>query len=51
MPLSFIPNGCESDICLSLGVADMDNALDYVCKAECIPIDTTRVLIDADNEG
>jgi len=29
----------------------LDHALDYIVKGECLPIDTTRVLLDHDNEN
>ena len=49
LPMALLPNGAESDICKSLGIETLDVALDYIVKQECIPIDTVRVLIDADN--
>lgn len=51
LPVAFIPNTTESDICFSLGIMDQDLALDFIVKAECIPIDTVRVLIDTDSPG
>ena len=50
LPFGFIPNGCESDILYSVGVMSLEIAIDNIIKAECIPIDTTRVLIDHDSE-
>ena len=50
LPLAFIPNGIESDICYSMGINSLDEALDHIIKAEAIPIDTTRVLLDHDLE-
>ena len=49
LPVALLPNGCESDICTSLGIMSLDEALDTIVKAECIPIDTVRVLIDKDS--
>ena len=48
LPLALLPNGADSDICKSLGIETLDVALDYIVKSDCIPIDTVRVLIDAD---
>ena len=49
LPVALLPNGGESDICFSLGIMSLDEALDTIVKAECIPIDTVRVLIDKDS--
>ena len=51
LPFAFIPNTPESDICWCLGIMSLDHALDFIVKGEAIPIDTTRVLLDADNES
>jgi len=51
LPLGFLPNECQSDILAALGIMSLELALDNIVKAECIGIDTTRVLLDHDNEA
>ena len=48
VPIGLIPNGNESDICKSLGIMDIDIALGNIVRAQAVPMDTTRVLIDCD---
>ena len=50
IPMCFLPNGSGNDLCNSLGIWSLDHALDYICKDECIPIDTVRVLLDHETE-
>ena len=51
VPVAFVPTCADSDISWSLGIMGTDQALDLIVKKECIPIDTTRVLIDQENEA
>ena len=50
LPFGFIPNACTSDFLYSVGIMSAEIALDNIIKAECIAIDTTRVLIDHEND-
>lgn len=50
IPIGLIPNGYSNDICHSLGIKNLDQALDYFLKRETIAIDTVRVLIDVEGE-
>ena len=46
IPVAFIPNGCGNNLCRGLGIMNLDLALEYLVKGECIKIDTVRVLVD-----
>ena len=50
IPVAFIGNGSGNDLLRSLGVFDLDKALDYIIKGQCIRIDTVRVLMDHESE-
>lgn len=51
IPVAFLPNGSGNDLCRSLGYTTLDQGLSYIIKAQCIKIDTVRVLIDHENEA
>lgn len=46
IPVAFLPNGSGDDFCSALGIMNMDDALNYICKGETIKVDTVRVLLD-----
>jgi diacylglycerol kinase family enzyme len=48
LPIAVIPNGSGNDTCRSLGVDDVDAALELIVNAEVLPMDTIRVLIDTE---
>lgn len=48
LPIGMIPNGSGNDTCSSLGVMNLEDALNYIVNAEVLSIDTVRCLIDHD---
>ena len=50
IPVALIPNGSGNDLCSAVGIKNLDIALNYIIKGECIEIDTIRVLLDHDDE-
>lgn len=50
IPVALIPNGSGNDLCSAVGIKNLDIALDYIIKGECIKIDTVRVLMDHESE-
>jgi len=50
IPIALIPNGSGNDLCSSVGIWSLDHALDYICKGECTPLDSVRVLLDHETE-
>jgi len=50
-PCAFLPNGSGNDLCRALGCEELESALSYIVKGECIEIDTVRVLMDHDSEA
>ena len=50
IPLAVIPNGANNDIAVSLGIYSVQTAVAYLQHAEAIAIDTTKMLIDRDDE-
>lgn len=50
LPIAVIPNGSGNDLCSSIGIFDLDDALNYILKSECIYLDTIRCLFDHDSE-
>ena len=50
IPVAFLPNGSGNDMCRALGSDNLDNALNYLVKGECIKMDTVKVLMDHENE-
>ena len=51
LPIGLIPNGSGNDLCTSLGIRDLDSALDYIVNREVTKIDTCQVLIDHEDES
>lgn len=50
VPIAVVPIGRSNDFATSLGIADIQLAVDAITNAEAIAIDTTRVLLDRDSE-
>lgn len=50
LPFAFLPNGSGNDTCTSMGVLNLNDALDYIINAEVIAIDTIKCLIDYERE-
>ena len=50
IPIAIIPNGQNNDIAASLGIFNTEIAVDYLKNAESIAVDSTKVLIDRDDE-
>ena len=47
LPVGLVPTSVETnDLCLSMGIHSIDQALDAVVKGFATPIDTTRVTLD-----
>lgn len=49
IPVSLLPNGSGNDTCRSIGIYNLDEALDYLIKGEVIALDTIRCMIDCDS--
>lgn len=49
IPVSLLPNGSGNDTCRSIGIKNLDDALDYLIKGEVIALDTIRCMIDCDS--
>jgi len=50
IPVAFMPNGSGNDLCRALGSDNLENALNYLVKGECIKMDTVKVLMDHEDE-
>ncbi len=50
LPFAFLPNGSGNDTCTSMGVLNLNDALDYIINGEVIAIDTIKCLIDCERE-
>ena len=48
VPIGMIPNGSGNDTCTSIGVMNLQDALDNIVNAEVLALDTVRCLIDHD---
>ena len=51
IPIAPIPNGSGDNFCSALGILSFDDALDNIIAATSIKIDTTRILIDREDES
>lgn len=51
IPFAVIPNGSGNDFCTSIGIKNLDDALDYIVNAEVIRLDTIKCLLDFDDES
>lgn len=52
LPIGIIPTGTSNDFARSMGLVagEIQSAISIIAKGECIPVDTTRVVIDHDSE-
>jgi diacylglycerol kinase family enzyme len=50
IPLGMIPNGSGNDLCNSLGIKTVENALDAICAATSTMIDYGKMLVDIESE-
>jgi len=50
VPIAILPNGSGDCFCMGLGIMNMEQALNYICKGETIMVDVHRVLLDHENE-
>jgi diacylglycerol kinase family enzyme len=50
LPVALIPNGSGNDLCTSLGIFCLEDALDYIVNGEVFSMDTTQVLLDYDQK-
>ena len=50
VPLAFVPNGSGNDTCGSIGINNIDQALQYIRKGDTIQMDLNKVLVDCESE-
>ena len=50
VPIALIPNGTGNDLCNSVGVKSVEQALAFIKKGDLIQMDLNRVLMDAETE-
>ena len=50
LPVGFIPNGSGNDLCNSLGIMNVQDALDYIVSRMVMKFDVIRVLADHESE-
>ena len=50
VPIALIPNGTGNDLCNSVGVKSIEQALAFIKKGDLIQMDLNRVLMDAETE-
>ena len=50
LPIAFVPNGSGNDLVGSIGVKDVEQALDWFIKGDVVKMDLNKMLIDADHE-
>jgi diacylglycerol kinase family enzyme len=48
VPIALIPNGTGNDLCNSVGVKTVEQALAFLKKGDLIQMDLNRVLMDAE---
>lgn len=51
LPCCFLPNGSGNDMCRALGSEELETAINYLIKGECIEMDTIRILMDHESES
>jgi diacylglycerol kinase (ATP) len=51
IPIAIIPNGSGNDMAKSLGVSNVDNALNYIVSRTVIRADCFKALVDHEDEG
>ena len=50
LPLGFIPNGSGNDLCTSLGMLNLQDALDYIVSKTVAKFDVIKVMADHESE-
>ena len=51
LPIAFIPNQDQNDICDSFSIDSVDRALDYIVKGHLLRSDVLQVRVDHKQEG
>jgi diacylglycerol kinase family enzyme len=51
LPVAVVPNGSGNDLCTSIGVLNLEMALDYIVSATVTKMDLVRVLADRESEA
>jgi diacylglycerol kinase family enzyme len=51
VPIALIPNGTGNDLCKTIGLETINEALSYLKKGDVIKMDLNRVLMDAKDES
>lgn len=46
IPIAVLPNGSGNDFPASIGVKNLEDALDNIVNGECVKVDTVRYLLD-----
>jgi len=49
IPIALVPNGTGNDLCNSVGVKSVEQALTFIKKGDLIQMDLNRVLMDAES--
>ena len=50
LPISFVPNGSGNDLVGCLGIKDINQALNWLVKAQTVKMDVNKVLLDYEHE-
>ena len=51
LPIAMIPNGSGNDLCTSIGIMNLNDALDYIVQATAVRFDTIKVMCDYEDES
>ena len=51
LPISLIPNGSGNDLVGCLGVKNVEQALDWLIKADVVKMDVNKILLDVEHES
>ena len=51
MPISLIPNGSGNDLASCLKVKSVEQALDWLIKADTVKMDVNKILLDVEHES
>ena len=51
VPIAFVPNGTGNDLCKTIGLENIAEALSYIKKGDVIKMDLNKVLMDAQSES
>jgi len=50
LPIAMVPNGSGNDLCTSIGIMNLEDALDTIVQGTVCQFDTIRVLCDNEDE-